>query len=74
MWVMIILIHTISFSCVFQLSGPLLLPVSGDKQHSTVNGLDVNEVRCAVVDWIQLAQDRDEWRNVVNTVMNFRVT
>jgi hypothetical protein len=25
------------------------------------------------VDWIQLAQDRDRWRAVVNTVMNLQV-
>jgi hypothetical protein len=25
------------------------------------------------VDWIQLAQDRDQWLAVVNTVMNLRV-
>jgi hypothetical protein len=25
------------------------------------------------VEWIQLAQDRDLWRDLVNTVMNLRV-
>jgi len=28
---------------------------------------------CEVVDWIHLAQDSDQWRTRVNTVMNLRV-
>jgi hypothetical protein len=35
--------------------------------------MDLREIRWGSVEWIQLAQDRDWWRALVNTVMNLRV-
>jgi hypothetical protein len=33
----------------------------------------INEIRWRDMDWIPLAQDRDQWRALVNTVVNLRV-
>ena len=35
--------------------------------------MDPQEVGGGVMDWIELAQDRDRWRTLVNAAMNPRV-
>ena len=35
--------------------------------------MDLREVGGGCGDWMQLAKDRDGWRALVSTVMNFRV-
>jgi hypothetical protein len=36
--------------------------------------IDIREIVWEGVDWIHLAQDSDQWRAVVNTVMDLRVS
>jgi hypothetical protein len=35
--------------------------------------MDLGEIGWDGVDWIDMAQDRDQWRDVMNMVLNFRV-
>jgi hypothetical protein len=35
--------------------------------------MELQEVGCRGMDWIELAQDRDRWPALVKTVMNLKV-
>jgi hypothetical protein len=35
--------------------------------------MDLGEIGSEDVDWMLLAQDRDQWRSLMKMVMNFRV-
>jgi hypothetical protein len=35
--------------------------------------MELKGIECEDVDWIHLAQDRYEWRALMNTVMNFLI-
>jgi hypothetical protein len=35
--------------------------------------MDVQEVGCGDMDWIEMAQDRDRWQALVNAIMNLWV-
>jgi hypothetical protein len=37
------------------------------------NKMDLREIRWGGMDWIDLAEDRDQWRALVNTAMNLRI-
>jgi hypothetical protein len=49
-----------------------LLGISRRKWVNNIK-MDLREIEWDGVDWIALAQDRDQWRVLVNMVMNLRV-
>jgi hypothetical protein len=49
-------------------------PLGGPRRKGEDNiMMDLREIGWGGMDWIDLAQDRDQWRALVNTVMDLRV-
>jgi hypothetical protein len=48
-------------------------PLGGPRRRWDDIRMDRREIGWGGMDWIDLAQDRDQWRALVNTVMNLRV-
>jgi hypothetical protein len=49
-------------------------PLGGPRHRWVENiKMDLREVGWDDMDWIDMAKDRDQWRALVNTVMNLRV-
>jgi hypothetical protein len=45
----------------------------GRPRHRWVDNTKMDLREIAGVDWIDMAQDRDQWKALVNTVLNLRV-
>jgi len=65
------------FTCAYNISvgkpeGKRLFARSRRRWKDNIK-MDVRELEWEGVDWMHLAQDREEWRNLVNTVTKLRV-
>jgi hypothetical protein len=47
---------------------PVIRELNGNQK------MDLRETECDGVDWIDMTQDRDQWRALVNAVLNLRVS
>jgi hypothetical protein len=65
-----ILLHVLGLLVAHQQNRPLGRPRHRWKDNIKV---DLQEVGCGSMDWIELAQDRDRWRELMKVLINVRV-
>jgi hypothetical protein len=50
------------------------IPLGGQRRRWVNNNkINLREIGCCGMDWIDLAQHRDHWRALVNTIMNLQL-
>jgi hypothetical protein len=57
----------------FQIEGKYSVTTKNVRRWTDNIKMVLREIGCDCMDWIDLAQDRDQWRSLVDTVMNLRV-
>jgi hypothetical protein len=58
----------------FEILWKLILPLERPRSRCEENiKMDLREIGCGGIGWIDLTRDRDLWRTLADTVMNLRV-